>query len=295
VPMSTSTLPNFLVIGAYKSGTTSVHHYLRQHPQIYVPRLKEPSFFAFQDGADADHPAAATAVTDMSEYRRLFEGVRDEIAVGEVSPEYLANPGAPARIRACLPDVRLIAILRNPVERAYSDFLMYRRNGEEPFADFGRALDQQEDRYRRRQSTGYYVRTGFYAEQLARYFDLFPSTSIDVYLFEDLVRDPGAVMGEIFRSLGVEVLDVPGLEQHNVSGEPRNALVAFALRSRRWAMPVLGILPDRARPRIEGLVQRGLRRPALPPDQRARLQEVYRDDILSLASLIGRDLSHWLE
>src|SRR5215207_97171 len=286
-------LPNFLVIGAYKSGTTSVHHYLRQHPQIYVPQFKEPNFFAFKNGADAEHPAAATAVTTMSEYRRLFEDVRDEIAVGEVSPEYLVNPRAPARIRTCLPEVRLIAILRNPVERAYSDYLMYRRNGEEPFADFGCAVDHQEDRYRRRQSTGYYVRTGFYAEQLTRYLDLFSSTSISVHLFDDLVQDPGAVMSEIFRFLGVDVVALPSLEQHNVSGEPRNALIALALRSRRWATPVLDVLPDRVRPKIERMVQRGLRRPPLPPEQRTRLQEVYRDDILALSSLIGRDLSHW--
>ncbi len=295
--MSTSSpaMPNFLVIGAYKSGTTSVHRYLQQHPQVYVPRLKEPNFFAFRNGADADHPATARAVTTMSEYRRLFEGVRNEVAVGEVSPEYLANPEAPRRIRAHLPNVRLFAILRNPVERAYSDFLMHRRNGDEPFAEFERALDEQEDRYRRHESIGYYVRTGFYAEQVARYFDLFPSTSFNIHLFEDLVRDPQAVMNEIFRFLGVDEFNVPTLDQHNLSGEPRNALVALALRSRRWAMPVLDVLPDRARPKIERLVQQGLRRPTLPPDQRTRLQELYQDDILALASLIGQDLSHWLE
>jgi hypothetical protein len=294
------TLPNFLVIGAYKSGTTSIHHCLRQHPQVYLPQVKEPNFFAFDEGVTTSPSVRATDLTTMSEYRRLFEGVRDEVAVGEVSPRYLTTPEAPARIHTHLPDVRLIAILRNPVERAYGEFLYWRRNGDEPYADFGRALDEQEDRYRRGQlRTAFYVQSGFYGEQLARYFDLFPSTSISVHLFEDLVRDPGAVMGEIFRFLGVDALNVPSLEQHNVSGDPRNALVALALRSRRWwLMPVLNTsLGQRARPQIERLAQRGhlLRRPALPPDQRARLQELYREDILALASLIGRDLSHWLK
>jgi hypothetical protein len=297
--------PTFLVIGAYKAGTTSVHHYLSQHPDVYVPRRKEPNYFAFGDvavpvGAPAatgptSHPAAAAAVTRREDYVRLFDEVAGERAVGEVSPEYLVNERACEAIRAELPDVRLVAVLRNPVERAFSDYLMYRRDGVEPDADFGRALDQQEARRRRGEPTGWYVETGFYGRQLARYYDAFPREQLDVHLFDDLTTDPDGTMGAIFTFLGVEPMPLRSVDQYNASGVPRNPLLAAALRSRRWlGAPAKKLLPDRWRPALERIVQRGLDRPSLAPEHRARLIDTYGDDVRLLERLTGRDLSPWL-
>ena len=297
--------PTFLVIGAYKAGTTSVHHYLSQHPDVYVPRRKEPNYFAFGDvavpvgapatSALAPHPAAAAAVTRREDYVRLFDGVAGEQAVGEVSPEYLVNERACEAIRAELPDVRLVAVLRNPVERAFSDYLMYRRDGVEPDADFERALDQQEARRRRGEPTGWYVETGFYGRQLARYFDAFPREQISVHLFEDLTTDPDGTMAAIFTFLGVRRVPLGSVDQYNASGVPRNPLLAAALRSRRWlGAPLKRVLPDRWRPALERFVQRGLDRPSLAPEHRARLVDTYGDDIRLLERLTGRDLSSWL-
>jgi hypothetical protein len=297
--------PTFLVIGAYKAGTTSVHHYLQQHREVYVPRRKEPNYFAFGDvavpvGAPstavlAPHPAAASSVTRREDYVRLFDGVRGERAVGEVSPEYLVNERACEAIAAELPDARLVAVLRNPVERAFSDYLMYRRDGVEREADFGRALDQQEARRRRREPTGWYVETGFYGRQLARYLDAFPPEQVDVHLFEDLARDPQGTMAAIFTFLGVEPVALQSVDQYNASGVPRNPVLAAVLRARRWVgPPVKRVLPERLRPAIERFVQRGLDRPTLAPEHRARLVDTYGDDVRLLERLTGRDLSPWL-
>ena len=119
------TLPNFIVIGAAKSGTSSLHHYLRAHPEVFTPKLKEINFFAY-DGKHLDvHYWAKT----QDEYQRFFDDVGAAIAIGEVAPLYLCSPVAPDNIRRVLPDARLVAILRNPVDRAYSAYLMSRRTG----------------------------------------------------------------------------------------------------------------------------------------------------------------------
>jgi hypothetical protein len=298
--------PTFLVIGAYKSGTTSVHHYLAQHPQVFVPRRKEPNYFAFGDvsvavgtGAPArpatPHPAAATSVTRREDYVRLFDGVAGEPAVGEVSPEYLVNERACDAIRRELPDARLVAVLRDPVQRAWSDYLMYRRDGLEPAEDFGRALDEQEERRRQGAPTAWYVESGLYGRQLARYYDAFPAEQISVHLFDDLVRDPDGTMAAVTTFLGVDPVPLRTVDQLNASGVPRNRALAAVLRSRRWLGPALkAVLPDRLRPGLERVVQRGLDRPAIAPEHRARLIETYQDDVALLGRLTGRDLSSWL-
>src|SRR5215210_1748036 len=150
-------LPNFLVIGAGKSGTTSLYHYLRQHPDVYMSPVKEPLFFAAEggrirfpgpDGRMISRAANPGAVTRMKDYRALFAGVSGKKAVGEASPQYLYTPEAPLRIKHYVPEAKLIAVLRNPVERAYSAFLHRTRLGREPLADFSEALRQEDSRMR---------------------------------------------------------------------------------------------------------------------------------------------------
>lgn len=285
---------SFLVIGAYKCGTTTLHHALSSHPDIYVPTVKEPSYLAFACGADAEAPAGRTAVTDPAAYGKLFDGLGTERAVGEVSPAYLTSPVARQRARALLPGARLVAVLRDPAERAYSDFLMYRRDGMEPHEDFGRALDEQDERAARHRPTGFYVSTGFYGRQLAPWFDAFGAEAIHIELFEDLRRDNTAAMARVCGHLGVEPAEAAPLEHYNPSGEPANAAIAAALRARKALGPFLRkVVPARARPFLDGLVNRGLKHPPLPLQQRARLQEVFADDIRALEGLLGRDLSAW--
>ena len=116
------TMPNFLIIGSQKAGTTALYHYLKQHPQIFLSKIKEPCFFAFEgEELDLRSPTGApvymnrTAVTTVESYRRLFDTVTDEKAVGEASPIYIICPKAAKRIYHYIPHVRLIAVLRNPV------------------------------------------------------------------------------------------------------------------------------------------------------------------------------------
>lgn len=138
-------LPTFLVIGAAKAGTTSLYHYLGQHPQVFMSPVKEPGFFALEGHpldfrGPGDEWLRQATTTTLEAYQKLFEGVRDEPAVGEASVLYLHHHAAPEAIARYVPDVKLVAVLRDPVERAYSAFLYQTRNGREPLADFEEAL-----------------------------------------------------------------------------------------------------------------------------------------------------------
>src|SRR5712671_4108920 len=175
------TLPNFLIIGAAKAGTTSLHHYLRQHPDVFMsPR--EPRYYARQE-ADAVSPVVWT----REDYERLFDGVTTEHAIGEASPQYLNHPSAPDEIAADLPDVKLIVSLGNPADRAYSSYLgRLIAGGERRTAD--EAL----------RPGAYDFERSLYYASLSRFFERFDRKRIKVILFDDLIRDAHAVVRDLF-------------------------------------------------------------------------------------------------
>jgi hypothetical protein len=161
-------LPSFLVVGAAKSGTTALHEYLRQHPQIFMSPIKETNFFAL-DGTRPSFggPRAEIlnndAIWRFEDYARLFSGVTDERAIGEVCPRYLFTAGTACRIKRRLPEVRIVAVLRNPADRAFSGFSMYRRDGLEPAATLAEAITDEPRRVRENWAYAIHVKYGFTA------------------------------------------------------------------------------------------------------------------------------------
>ncbi len=294
------TMPNFLIIGAQKAGTTSLYYYLKQHPQIYMSPVKEAHFFDQDEGEEADFRGPGRSptapITSIDDYRALFRGVTSERAVGEATPSYIYIPEAPGRIRRRLPDAKLVAVLRNPADRAYSAFLHTVRSGREPLTDFARALGEEEARIRDNwHPLFHYRQRGFYHDQLGRYFDAFGRDRVGVYLYEDLRADPLGVLGGIFRFLGVDETFVPDTSvEYNASGVPRNRAVRSLVRRTNALTPALKpFLPFGLRQRIKGGIF--AKPPPLAPEVREKLIEAYRPDILRLQGLIGRDLSLWLE
>ncbi len=300
------TLPNFLVIGAQKA-VSSLYYYLKQHPEVYMSPVKVPRFFAlegrepdfFRGGPGDREIMSQGTVTDIEGYRALFAGVSGEKAIGEASAWHLYIPEAAYRIRHHIPEARLMSVLRNPVDRAYSHFLMVRRNSCEPLADFALALDAEEERVRERWGPNFhYKRMGLYHEQLARYYELFEAKQIRVYLYEDLKEDPVGTTQSIFRFLGVDEAFVPDTSlKHNVTRLPRSrALQTFIKKPHPLKATLRPFLPERLRRRMRvGLWERNLTGPPpMPEGVRRELSEAYREDVLKLQKLIGRDLSGWL-
>jgi len=298
------TLPNFLIIGAAKAGTTALAYYLKQHPDIFMSDQKELKFFAFEGGIPVFRGPGdeqfSNAVTSLCDYEACFAEVRAEKAIGEASPLYLYSPAAAERIRHYVPGARLIAVLRDPARRAYSQFLHMMRDGFEPLGDFRAALLEEQKRIEAGWGPLFHYRKrGFYYEQLTPYYERFPGQQIRVYLYADFVRDAMGLVRDAFRFLGVDETFIPDKTvRPNISGIPRSRMLQSALRGRyAWLNAVVrAVLPKRLRVGVHNVLRRkNLTRPPLDPEVRRDLIREYRDDILRLQDLLDRDLSAWLE
>ena len=307
-------MPNFVIVGATKAGTTSLYHYLKQHPDIYMPTIKEPKFFKVEEGTVPRENGpqgwreGASHVRTLEMYQGLFQNARNERARGEASPQYLYFPDVPPRIHRYIPDATIIAVLRNPVDRAFSAFLHLIRDGKEVHTDFAAALRDEPQRIQDGWSPLYHFRAqGFYYEQLTRYYELFDADKIHVYLYDDLQKDPAALTRNIFAALGVDETFVPDFAtQHNISGIPKSRVfhqLHDLLRgSNQSLVKTLGkkLLPKSARGKVRAralktLQSGNLEKPSYPPEARAELIEAYREDVGKLQGLLDRDLSHWLK
>lgn len=295
-------LPNYLVIGAAKAGTTSLQAYLDQHPDIFVASRREPSFFAhegetpsFCGPGDEDWKF----VTDLDAYRRLFAGAGDCQAVGEISPRYLYFEKASERIARHVPQARLIAILRHPVDRAYSHFLMNRNRNCEPAATLPEAIALEAERTGRGWGWDWrYVGAGLYHEQLSRYYDRFPQERIRVFLYDDLTADTGAFFAELFSFLGVDPTVRPTTStRYRAASQPRSyVLEGFARRPGSARTALKRMMPVGLRHGVKSLVMSWNARPPerLDPGlRRALFAEHFAKDCRRLESLIGRNLSEW--
>ena len=296
-------MPTFLILGAMKAGTTALYTALDQHPDVFMSRVKEPNFFAFaEDEPNFQAPIDQrpegvnhTSITDLDRYQELFAGATDEAARGEASHWYLYHPDAPANIERYVPEARLVAMLRNPVERAYSEFLHFVRDQDEPLTDFAATLDAEEERIANHWALGRYVDRGCYDEQLERYLNRFPREQIRVYLFDDFVDDPAAIRQDLFRFIGVDSSFEPDDRRVNASGIPQSrwlhALLTAAAPVRETVVP---LLPDALVDWVNDLKNRNLEKPSMDPAVRARLIDTFRPHVRRLEDLLDRDLSHWL-
>lgn len=300
------TMPNFLIVGAAKSGTSSLHFYLAQHPEIYMTPEKQTYFFAYEGvdphfrGPGDQEEMTRHLITRVEDYQTKFAEVTTEKAIGEACSVYLYDRKAPAAIKRHVPDAKLIIILRDPAERAYSSFMQMIRDGYETVTDFGAALKQEEQRIGEDwRHLWHYRARGFYYEQIQHYLSLFDRSQIRIYLFEDLKRDPQALLKDIFQFLGVDDSFVPDTsERYNASGIPRSrTLLRLIMRPNKIKTVIKPLLPKWVRASVKSFVttsRLSLRRPPMSAEVRRDLVDSYRDDILKLQGLLGRDLSAWL-
>ena len=271
----------------------------RKHTRFFAYETEAPDF----NGPPPTRPTMPYAIADLDAYHTLFDGVENEVAIGEASHSYLYRPEAPRRIRDYEPGMKLIAVLRNPAERAFSNHAQMVRNGREQTIDFALALEKEGARVRDNWWPEFhYVRVGLYHDQLKRYFDLFERDQIKVYLYEELSSDPAGMMADVFRFLGVDDLFVPVASlRYNASGLPQNGTLHLLLQRLRRARPFAErVLPEQQYRRLlkigGGLHNRNLVRQRLSPEVRRKVIGTYfRDDVLKLEGLIQRDLSAWLE
>lgn len=296
-------MPNFLIIGAAKAGTTSLYHYLNQHPQIYMSPIKEPNFFALEgEKPNFRGPGDAQvinrySITELECYQTHFKGITRETHVGEASTLYLYHPHAAERIRYYTPNTKLIAILRDPVDRAFSNFLHAIRDGREPLMDFAEALRAEDARISGHWGPlWHYKQRGFYYSQLKRYFDKFEGKQIKVYLYTDLKPNPLSVVKDMLQFLEIDEPFTPDVSlKLNVTGVPKNKLLHYAfVKLNPFKAFIEPLIPAKLHLQLNKLKNNNLAKKSLSREVRRELVKEYRDDILKLQELIQRDLSPWL-
>lgn len=303
--------PNFLIIGAGKSGTTSVYQAIKQHPDVFMSPVKEPNFFALEGqkkttGYDKEDPDGFNfypwAVTKLEDYQTLFETVADEKAVGESSTMYQYMPKAPQNIKKHIPEAKLIAIFRNPADRLYSRYLHLVRENRPPTPNFEDCFERGNLWWQKNDL----VQEGFYYTHMKRYFELFDPSQIKIMLYEDLRKEPVAFMQELFDFIGVDKAFIPDMSvQYNVSGKIKNKYVDLFIGQqsflRKGVEKISPALIQRVREShgmqkiVTNLRKKNLERVPLSNAVRKRLiEEIYKEEIVSFGNLIQRDLSHWL-
>ena len=297
------TIPNFLIIGAAKAGTSSLYYYLQQHPQIYMSPLKEPKFFALKgkklnfQGPDKVI-VNRTSVNTFEAYEQLFQDATNEVAIGEASPIYLYSKCAAENIKTYKPSAKLIVVLRDPVDRAFSSFSHLIREGYETLT-FAEALQEEPIRIAHNWAPlWHYKEKGYYYRQLKRYFDRFSRDNIKIYLFEDLLEDSQSVVKNIFQFLDVEENFIPDMTKQNISGVPKNRFIhSLFTRDNLVKTALKPLFPHQKRKQIRSTItEYNMRdKPRLSMEVREDLIDIYRADILQLQDLIQRDLSKWLE
>lgn len=293
--------PDFLVIGAARSGTTALTSFLAEHPDVFVSDPKEPHLLAFADGPvrfsgpGDDDLVNRVAVRDVETWRGLFRG-RPERRRGEGSVTTLCYPqtSIPAIDRLCAPGCRLVVLLRDPVERAWSGWLYLRSRGYDA-GDFSECLAREDERTRAGWSHMWQLaRLSRYGEQLAPFVAGFGDRLL-VVLQEDLARDPGGQLRRVLEFLDVDP-DAPidTDRQVNEGGVPRSRAVAGGLnvvrRSVLLRRLVKAAVPERRRERIRSAT---VTRPELDDATLARVAQLFADDLAHLQTLLDRDLSLW--
>ncbi len=307
--MSTKRLPDFVIIGAGKSGTTSLNEYLKEHPKIFMATRKEPNFFAFEtlDPSIYDEEKSReyyfNSVLKIEDYYKLFEGAKEDQLLGEVSNTYISHAQAWERIKHYVPNAKLIAILRHPAERLYSRYFHLVRENEIPEGGAMEEVFNRDSVWWRRPDL---VNEGFYYDKLKPYFENFPKEHIKIFLYEEFIGDTDRVLRDTFEFLGIDPnVKVATDIIYNKSGEVKNKSVDALVGQNSG--PILFLkkfLPGLhrylkesvwANRVLNNLRNKNLDKPGMDPDFRKRItQEIYQEDIEQLEKLLERDMSAWL-
>lgn len=302
--MPTDRRPNLFIVGAQKSGTSALAGWLQQHPSVFMSFPKEPGFLAFgeagytfPDGYGKAPPAAGYVVTDAASYESLFAGATaDNTVIGEASTWYFALPGMAETLRRYNPSAKIVVVLRNPVDRAYSAWCDARGSGLEPCADFADAWRAEAERGEV-EFLLRYSRMGMYSAALEAYRAAFPAAQLLVLWHEDMRNAPEAFWRQVCEFLAIDPGHTPIFShKYNPSGSPRFKTLSMLLRSHRLKQFLKPLLPYKLSLRIKGRLDAANLRdfPPMSEQMRGVLQQHYRDDIRRLEALTGRDLSGWL-
>ena len=299
-------LPDLFVIGAPKAGSTAVHGALATHPAIFMSSPKEPKFFLCGEQPPPSQTGPGDAhsrqewIWRRDHYESLFEPAPDSVLRGESTPFYLWSADAHRRIAELVPHAKLIAVVRDPVDRAYSNWTHAWTHGYEPVGDFVAATELEAERANAGWAPFWrYLDLGRYGRQLEHLYRYFPREQVHLLRYRDLVDDPDSSLTAIAAFLRIDAEGFGGVRGENVSrwvdDTPANRALRTAVRAGAWAGQFAPPEVWRAaeRPLRAVLNRAGASRPELTPEQRATVERHFADDVALLNEVTGRDFSDW--
>lgn len=299
--------PDFLIIGAPKAGTTALHAGLSRHPDVFTTTPKEPKYFLCDEApppawrGPGDAHSQQEWIWRRKDYERLFEDAGPTTMRGESTPFYLWSRGAHRRIAGALPDVKLIAVVRDPIDRAYSNWMHLWSDGLEPVSDFEETFDLQQARIEAGWAPFWrYVELGLYGEQLAHLYTYVDPQRVLVLRYRQIVDRPADAVDRVCRFLGIR----EGLVDRIPRDNSRNFVVPGwrprtlgpLIRAGAWAGQFAPPQVWRAasRPMVSRLSGREMTRPEISPQAHSRLVRHFSDDVHRLSEITGEDFSDWL-
>ncbi len=296
-------IPNFIVVGSARAGTSYLSRFLIQHPDIYLPPRGESHFFATPDfpflfKGPGDEGMNTEVIRTWDRYEMLFDEVKQERAIGESSGFYLYYPGTAARIFQARHTMKIIIMLRNPVERAFSSYTYLLRENRETLS-FVEALKAEPQRKQEDYEPMWlYRELGLYYEQVKRYTDQFSKDQLKIILYDDFINDVQETMEDIFGFLGLYSnvpMDTSMLLSESGVPTSRKAFDFFA--KPHFIKEVFKpFIPKNTRKRLGHKVKTMFLEPIdMSSSTKKELIQYYRPDILKLQKLIGKDLGTWLK
>ncbi|MDF0714774.1 sulfotransferase [Muricauda sp. 334s03] len=301
-----SVFPNFLIVGAAKAGTSTIARCLGQHPSVFMPIRKECRYFSMMDGnfqGPKDYLVNKSIIKSEEEYIKLFNRANSNQIKGDVSPDYLYYyKNSIEKIKESYASTnqkepKIIIILRNPVERAFSQYMHFVRDLREK-ESFTEAIELENSRKERNWEWAWlYVDVGFYLKQVEAYLQNFSKVKIIIY--DDFKRDNQNVLNEISDFLEIKPIEYDFKNRYNVSGSPKNISLQKIYSRLVFPKFVRELAPQKIINALKGVKQKMIRKniakTIIPERDKERLKSLYREDIKELENLINRDLSHWLK
>ena len=279
--------PNFFIVGTPKGGTTSLFNYLEQHPEIFVPEVKEPHYFSMPEVTKTYYKTQF--ITNEGDYKNLYAEAEGFKAIGDFSSSYLYHSDSAKKIKQFNPEAKIIVVLRNPWERSLSHYLMDYTQGyiSVPLA---KVLDSPEEFPAYYQQ---YVSVSAYADQLRAYYEVFPKEHLLIVLSEDLFQHTQQELEKIFSFLGVEKSFVPKAEKaHNQYKQPRFAFVG-KLKQSKALQAILKRTPEGLKGFMGKILFDASKSKPDLLEERARLKKLLLPSVKATEKHIHKDLSHW--
>ncbi len=311
--------PNFFIVGVVKGGTTSLYHYLSQHPDVFMSPIKEVNYFSCEDidsrkfSKDYKHDVNVNLKTFLNsnmeqnihiahveneeDYLKLFRNVTDQKAIGEASNSYLLYPSASREIKQKYPNAKIIMMLRNPIERAFSQYIMNLKQGKILNKDFLNEI-QEDDKVENKGwgANHQYLFIGKYYQQVKRYLEIFDRKQVKIFFYDDYKKDAGRTVKLLFEFLEIDsTINVDTKTKYNEGGSPRFGKLNYFINQFGIISWAKRNLPRSMRTTFKRYFYSQKEMPVITPKERAWLIEYYKEDVLELSNLLNKDLSHWLK